>query len=87
MKDGRADRFTTISGRPINRLYTPDDVRDIDYARDIADPGCFPFTRGIHATGYQGKAWTMRQFAGFGTPEDASPPAGRDSASPSTCRR
>jgi methylmalonyl-CoA mutase N-terminal domain/subunit len=72
MKDGRADRFTTISGRPINRLYTPDDVRDIDYARDIADPGCFPFTRGIHATGYQGKAWTMRQFAGFGTPEDTN---------------
>src|SRR5215470_1811311 len=68
----RAQTFTTISGRPIDRLYTRDDVRDIEYARDIADPGCFPFTRGIHARGYEHKLWTMRQFAGFGTPEDTN---------------
>src|SRR5216684_2529810 len=65
-------RFTTISGRPINRLYTPDDVRGVDYQRDINDPGVFPYTRGIHPTGYHGKLWTMRQFAGFGTPEDTN---------------
>src|SRR5262249_27903451 len=66
----RAASFTTISGRPINRLYTADDVAGIDYARDVANPGAFPYTRGIHATGYRGKLWTMRQFAGFGTPEE-----------------
>ena len=64
--------FTTISGRPVERLYTPDDVRDVDYARDLGDPGEFPYTRGIHPTGYRGKLWTMRQFAGFGTPEQTN---------------
>jgi methylmalonyl-CoA mutase, N-terminal domain len=68
----RAQSFTTISGRPIERLYTPDDVDGLDYARDIANPGEFPYTRGIHPTGYRGKLWTMRQFAGFGTPEDTN---------------
>src|SRR5262249_20011359 len=66
----RAASFTTIPGRPITRLYTADDVAGIDYARDVANPGAFPYTRGIHATGYRGKLWTMRQFAGFGTPEE-----------------
>src|SRR6266436_6377392 len=66
------ERFTTISGRPINRLYTQDDLQGIDYKRDINDPGAFPYTRGIHPTGYHGKLWTMRQFAGFGTPEDTN---------------
>jgi methylmalonyl-CoA mutase, N-terminal domain len=64
--------FTTISGRPIERLYTATDVETLDYARDIADPGEFPYTRGIHRTGYRGKLWTMRQFAGFGTPEETN---------------
>ena len=68
----RAKRFTTISGRPIARLYTAEDVADINYSRDLNDPGAFPYTRGIHATGYRGKLWTMRQFAGFGTPEDTN---------------
>ena len=68
----RAAAFTTISGRPIDRLYTAEDVEDLDYARDLADPGEFPYTRGIHATGYGGKLWTMRQFAGFGTPEETN---------------
>src|SRR5688572_22378501 len=64
--------FTTISGRPIEQLYTPESIRSLDYARDLADPGQFPYTRGIHPTGYRGKLWTMRQFAGFGTPEDTN---------------
>src|SRR6266478_5310608 len=70
--DPTTERFTTISGRPINRLYTQDDLRGIDYGRDIDDPGAFPYTRGIHPTGYHGKLWTMRQFAGFGTPEETN---------------
>jgi methylmalonyl-CoA mutase, N-terminal domain len=68
----RAASFTTISGRPIERLYTAEDIKALDYARDIGDPGAFPYARGIHATGYRGKLWTMRQFAGFGTPEETN---------------
>jgi len=68
----RATTFTTISGRPIDRLYTAEDVEGIDYDRDVNNPGVFPYTRGIHPTGYRGKLWTMRQFAGFGTPEDTN---------------
>jgi methylmalonyl-CoA mutase N-terminal domain/subunit len=68
----RKGPFTTISGRPIDRLYTSDDVRSLDYARDLGNPGEFPYTRGIHPTGYRGKLWTMRQFAGFGTPEETN---------------
>src|SRR6187402_2528193 len=64
--------FRTISGRPIERLYTPESIADFDYARDLGDPGAFPYTRGIHPTGYRGKLWTMRQFAGFGTPEETN---------------
>ena len=68
----RATSFTTISGRPIDRLYTAEDVDGIDYDRDVNNPGVFPYTRGIHPTGYRGKLWTMRQFAGFGTPEETN---------------
>jgi methylmalonyl-CoA mutase N-terminal domain/subunit len=68
----RADRFTTVSGRPIERLYTAGDLTGLSYERDLADPGQFPYTRGIHPTGYRGKLWTMRQFAGFGTPEETN---------------
>ena len=64
--------FTTISGRPIDRLYTPDDVQGLDYQRDLNSPGEYPYTRGIHPSGYRGKLWTMRQFAGFGTPEETN---------------
>ena len=77
MKSAAPDRdalqpFTTISGRPIERLYAPADVAGLEYDRDLADPGEFPYTRGIHPTGYRGKLWTMRQFAGFGTPEETN---------------
>ncbi len=68
----RRGSFTTISGRPIRQLYTPADIASLDYGRDLADPGTFPYTRGIHPTGYRGKLWTMRQFAGFGTPEETN---------------
>jgi len=68
----RKGPFTTISGRPIERLYTAEDVAGLDYDRDINNPGEFPYVRGIHPTGYRGKLWTMRQFAGFGTPEETN---------------
>jgi len=68
----RATAFTTISGQRIDRLYTPDDVADVDPVHDIGTPGAFPYTRGIHTSGYEGKLWTMRQFAGFGTPEETN---------------
>ncbi|OFW36016.1 MAG: methylmalonyl-CoA mutase [Acidobacteria bacterium RIFCSPLOWO2_12_FULL_67_14] len=64
--------FATVSGRPVAPLYTPADVAALDYRRDLGDPGEFPYTRGIHPSGYRGRIWTMRQFAGFGTPEDTN---------------
>jgi methylmalonyl-CoA mutase N-terminal domain/subunit len=68
----RSPRFTTISGRTIDRLYTPEDLDGFDYPSDLNHPGEFPYTRGIHPTGYRGKLWTMRQFAGYGTPEETN---------------
>ena len=68
----RKGPFTTISGRPIERLYTAEDVAGIDYDRQVGHPGEFPYVRGIHPTGYRGKMWTMRQFAGFGSPEETN---------------
>jgi len=64
--------FTTISGRPIERLYTEEGLQGFEYARDLNHPGEFPYTRGIHPTGYRGRLWTMRQFAGFGMPEETN---------------
>ena len=66
----RERRFITTSSRPIEPVYEPDGV--IDYTRDIGSPGEFPFTRGVHATGYRGKLWTMRMFAGFGSAEETN---------------
>jgi methylmalonyl-CoA mutase N-terminal domain/subunit len=68
----RDPEFTTISGRPIEPLYGPADLAGLDYQRDLGDPGQFPYTRGVHATMYRGKLWTMRQFAGFGTPRETN---------------
>jgi methylmalonyl-CoA mutase N-terminal domain/subunit len=65
-------KFTTVSGEPIELLYTPDDIAHLNYLIDIGFPGEYPYTRGIHHTMYRGKLWTMRQFAGFGTPEDTN---------------
>jgi methylmalonyl-CoA mutase, N-terminal domain len=64
--------FTTVSSYPIRRLYTPGDLADWNAERDLGYPGQPPYTRGIHATMYRGKLWTMRQFAGFGTAEDTN---------------
>lgn len=64
--------FDSISGNKVDILYTPDDIENLDYERDLGFPGEFPFTRGIHKNMYRGKLWTMRQFAGFGTPEDTN---------------
>ena len=64
--------FATVSGRVIDELYTAESIDALDYERDLADPGQFPYTRGIHPTGYRGKLWTMRQFSGFGTPEETN---------------
>ena len=68
----RKKRFESVSLEEVNRLYTPADTAEIDFERDISFPGEFPYTRGIHPTGYRGKLWTMRQFAGFGTPEETN---------------
>lgn len=65
-------KYTTVSGAPIDVCYHPDDIENIGFERDLNFPGNFPFTRGIHANGYRGKIWTMRQFAGFGSPEDTN---------------
>ncbi|MDQ6800080.1 MAG: methylmalonyl-CoA mutase family protein [Acidobacteriota bacterium] len=56
----------------VNPLATPNDVANLDFERDLAFPGEFPYTRGIHPSGYRGKLWTMRQFAGFGTPKQTN---------------
>ena len=68
----RSDTFQTISGRPIDRLHTSASIPQFDYQTELGDPGTYPYTRGIHPSGYRGKLWTMRQFAGFGTPEDTN---------------
>lgn len=68
----RQRTFSTLSGVPIERIYTPLDIADLDYTRDLGNPGEYPFTRGVHASGYRGKPWTMRLFAGFGTAEETN---------------
>ncbi len=68
----RAAKFTTVSSYPIRRLYTPADLTDWDEERDLGLPGEPPYTRGIHATMYRGRLWTMRQFAGFGSAADTN---------------
>jgi len=68
----RAPQFVTASGRPVNRLYTPLDVAALDYDRDLGFPGQPPFTRGVYATMYRGRLWTMRMYSGFGTAEETN---------------
>jgi methylmalonyl-CoA mutase, N-terminal domain len=68
----RKKSFQTVSLKEVDRLYTPADVEPVDFSEDISFPGQFPYTRGIHPTGYRGKLWTMRQFAGFSTPEETN---------------
>src|ERR1700752_2242604 len=68
----RKNNFQTVSLEEVDRIYSPADVAEIDFAKDVSFPGEFPYTRGIHPTGYRGKLWTMRQFAGFSTPEETN---------------
>jgi methylmalonyl-CoA mutase, N-terminal domain len=68
----RQAEFTTVSGFPIRRLYTPADLAGWDPDRDLGYPGEPPYTRGIHSTMHRGRLWTMRQFAGFGAAEDTN---------------
>ena len=68
----RKPEFTTSSGISVKRLYTPEDVSDLDYSKDAGLPGEYPFMRGIHPTMYRGRLWTMRQFSGFGTAEETN---------------
>lgn len=65
-------KFTTVSGIPTKVVYTPDDITDVDYARDIGYPGEYPYVRGVYTNMYRGRLWTMRQFSGFGTPSDTN---------------
>ena len=71
-KDVRERPFTTVSGVPIERLYTEESIRELDYKNDLGDPGEPPYTRGIYPTMYQGRLWTIRQFSGFGTAENTN---------------
>jgi methylmalonyl-CoA mutase N-terminal domain/subunit len=71
-KDVTDRPFTTVSGVPIERLYTEEQIRDLDYEKDLGDPGEPPYTRGIYPTMYRGRLWTMRQFSGFGTAADTN---------------
>ena len=68
----RRERFITTSSEPVDRLYTPLDIADMDYVRDLGLPGQYPYTRGIHPTMYRSRPWTMRMFAGFGTAEETN---------------
>ncbi|MGI9054592.1 MAG: methylmalonyl-CoA mutase family protein, partial [Pyrinomonadaceae bacterium] len=71
----RAERkmsFEGVSLEPVERLYTAADTENIDFDAEVGFPGEFPYTRGIHPTGYRGKLWTMRQFAGFSSPEETN---------------
>ncbi len=70
-KPERDALFATMSGLPVEPLYTPDNV-DVDYERDLGYPGVYPYTRGVYPSMYRGKLWTMRQFAGFGTAEETN---------------
>ena len=62
-KDVRERLFTTVSGVPVEQLYTPEHIHELDYEKDLADPGEPPYTRGIYPTMYRGRLWTMRQFS------------------------
>ena len=68
----RKPSYKTLSQIPIEQVYTPSDLEGMDYLRDIGLPGEYPFLRGVHPTGYRGRLWTMRMFAGFGTAEETN---------------
>lgn len=71
-KKNRDINFETVSGLPVEDLYTPEDIKNLDYMKDIGFPGDYPYTRGVQSNMYRGRLWTMRQFAGFGTAEESN---------------
>jgi len=71
-KPERKERFSTVSDLEIKGIYTPEDIKDLDFARDIGYPGMFPFTRGCQPTMYRGREWTMRMFSGLGSAKDTN---------------
>jgi len=71
-KSERRERFSTISDMEIERIYTPEEIKDLDFERDIGYPGIFPFTRGCQPTMYRGREWTFRMFSGMGNAEDTN---------------
>ena len=71
-KGGKEKRFSTVSDLEIKAIYTPEDIKDLDFAGDIGYPGMFPFTRGCQPTMYRGKEWTFRMFSGMGSAEDTN---------------
>lgn len=68
----RKKTFQSLGWIPIQGVYRPDDISGLNYERDLGDPGQYPYTRGIYETMYRGRLWTIRQFSGFGTPEDTN---------------
>lgn len=68
----RRKQFTTVSGEPVEGLYTPLDIAESDYLGDLGLPGEYPYLRGVHANGYRERLWTMRMFAGFGSAEETN---------------
>ena len=68
----RKKEFETSSGIKVKRAYTPEDIENIDYDKDLSYPGEYPYTRGVQPTMYRGKFWTMRQYAGFATAEESN---------------
>ncbi len=67
-----SSKYRTLSGLPLEAVYTPESLADLDPGRDLGSVGCFPYTRGIHESMYRGRLWTMRQFAGFATAEETN---------------
>jgi len=68
----RKEKFVSSSGYEFKRCYTPLDVSELDYLKDLGMPGDYPYTRGVQRTMYRGRLWTMRQYAGFGTAEETN---------------
>jgi len=71
-KGERKEKFRNLSDIEIKRVYTPEDIKDFNYAMDLGNPGKYPFTRGAYSNMYRGRLWTMRQFAGFGTADQTN---------------
>lgn len=71
LKD-RSFKYETVSALPVNDIYTPADIENLDYMKDLGYPGQYPYTRGVQSNMYRGRLWTMRQFAGFATAEESN---------------